>query len=138
MTTTKMENVRDNPRAILEILDEIESESDNEIICSGDRNNYEPQENQDSAENNGTDGEESVSDEDTDDKYPSADGWSKYCCQPDFVKHNFTAANGFKPPYPPPNEVKDFFMLFFTPELMHEFTKNTNEYAKKQIKKILQ
>ena len=33
------------------------------------------------------------------------------------------------------NEVKDFFMLFFTPELMHEFTKNTNEYAKEQIRK---
>jgi hypothetical protein len=26
-------------------------------------------------------------------------------------------------------------MLFFTPELIKEFTKNTNEYAKEQIKK---
>jgi hypothetical protein len=135
MTTTKMENVRDNPRAILEILDESECESDNESIFSGDSNNYELQENQDSDENNGTDGEQSVSEEDTDDKHPSTDGWSKYGCQSDFVKHNFTAANGFKTPYPPPNEVKDFFVLFFTPELVHEFTKNTNEYAKEQIRK---
>ena len=48
MTTTKMENVRDNPRAILKILDESESESDNESIFSGVSNNYEPQENEDS------------------------------------------------------------------------------------------
>ena len=102
MTTTKMENVRDNPRAILEILDKSESESHNESIFSGDSNNYEPQ------ENNGTDGEQSVSDKDTDDEPPSTDGWSKYGSQPDFVKHNFTAANGFKPPYLPPKEVKDF------------------------------
>jgi hypothetical protein len=61
-----MENVRDNPRAILEILDESESEFDNESIFSGDSNNYEPQENQDSDENNGIDAEQSVSDEDTD------------------------------------------------------------------------
>jgi hypothetical protein len=60
---------------------------------------------------------------------------SKYGRQPDFVKHNFTAANGFRPSYPPPKEVKDFLKLFFTPELMHEFTKNTNEYAKGQIRK---
>jgi hypothetical protein len=26
-------------------------------------------------------------------------------------------------------------MLFFTPELIKDFTKNTNEYAKEQIKK---
>ena len=39
MTTTKMENIRGNPRAILEILDESESESDNESIFSGDSNN---------------------------------------------------------------------------------------------------
>ena len=130
-----MENVRDNPRAIREILHESESESDKVSIFSGDSNNYEPQENEDSDENNGTDGEQSVSDEETDDEPPSTDGWSKYSRQPDFVKHNFTAANGFKPPYPPPKEVKDFFMLFFTPELMHEFTKNTNEYAKEQIRK---
>ena len=129
-----MENVRDNPRAILEILAKSESESDNESIFSGDSNNYEPQENEDSDENNGTDGEQSVSDEDLDDEPPSTDGWSKYGSQPDFVKHNFTAANGIKPPYPPPKEAKDFYKLFFTPELMHEFTKNTNEYAKEQIK----
>jgi hypothetical protein len=35
MTTTKMENVRDNPRAILEILDESESESDKESTGLG-------------------------------------------------------------------------------------------------------
>jgi len=74
MTTTKMENVRDNPRAILDILAESESESDNESIFSGDSNNYEPQENEDGDENNGTDGEQSVSDEDTDDEPPSIDG----------------------------------------------------------------
>jgi hypothetical protein len=135
MTTTKMENVRDNPRAIPEILDESESKSDNESIFSCDSNNYEPQKNEDSDENNGTDGELSVSDEDTDDEPPSTDRWSKYGRQPDFVKHNITTANEFKPPYPPPKEVKDFFMLFFTPELMHEFTKNTSEYAKEQIRK---
>jgi hypothetical protein len=45
---------QDNQRAILEILDESESESDNESIFSGDSNNYEPQENEDSDENNGT------------------------------------------------------------------------------------
>jgi hypothetical protein len=122
MTTTRLENVRDNPRGILEILGESESESDNKSIFSGESNNYEPPENQDSDENNGTDGEQSISDEGTDDEHPSTDGWSKYGCQPDFVKHNFTAANGFKPPYAPPNEVKDFLMLFFTPELVHEFT----------------
>jgi hypothetical protein len=112
--TTKLDKVRDNPRAILEILDESESESDNESIFSDDddNNNYELQENQDSDENNGTDGEQSVSDEDTDDEHPTTDGWSKYGRQPDFVKHNFTAANGFKPPYPPPNEVKDFYVIF--------------------------
>jgi hypothetical protein len=48
MTTTKMENVRDNPRAILEILDENDSESDNGSIFRSDSNNYEPQENEDS------------------------------------------------------------------------------------------
>ena len=42
----------DNPRAILEILAESESESDNESIFSGDSNNYDPQENEDSDENN--------------------------------------------------------------------------------------
>jgi hypothetical protein len=73
MTTTKMENVRDNPRAVLEILDESESESDNESIFSGDSNNYEPQENQDSDENKEPDGEQSVSVEDTDDEHPSTD-----------------------------------------------------------------
>jgi len=77
MTTTKMKNIRDHPRAILEILDESESESDNESIFSGDSNSYEPQENEDSDENNGTDGEQSVSDEDLDDEPPSTDGWSK-------------------------------------------------------------
>jgi len=112
MTTTKMEYVRDNQRAILEILDESESESDNESIFSGDSNNYELQENEDSDENNGTDGEQSVSGEDTDDEPHSTDGWSKYGRQLDFVKHNFTAANGFKPPYPPPKEAKDFFVIF--------------------------
>jgi hypothetical protein len=61
-----MENVRENPHAILEILDKSESESDNESIFSGDSNNYEPQENEDSDENNGTDGEQSVTEEDTD------------------------------------------------------------------------
>jgi hypothetical protein len=110
MITTKMENVRDNPRAILEILDKSESESDNESIFSGDSNNYEPQENQDSAENNGNDVEQSVSDEDTD-EHPSTDGWSKYGRQNDFVKHSFTAANGFKPPYPPPNDVR-LYVIF--------------------------
>jgi hypothetical protein len=109
-----MANVRDNPRAILEILDESESVSDNESIFSGDSNNYEPQENYDSDENNGTDGEQSVSDEYTDDEPHSTDGWSKYGRQPDFVKHNFTAANGFKPPYPPPKEVKTF-LCYFSP-----------------------
>jgi hypothetical protein len=68
MTTTKMVNVGDNQRAVLEILDESDSESDNESIFSGDSNNYEPQENECSDENNGTDGEQSVSDEDTDDE----------------------------------------------------------------------
>jgi hypothetical protein len=58
--------------------------------------------------------EQSVSDEHTDDEPPSTDGWSKYGRQPDFVKHNFTAANGFKPPYPPPKEVKDF-LCYFSP-----------------------
>ena len=76
MTTTKMEKVRDNPRVIIEILDDSESESDNESIFSGDSNNNLPQENEDSVENNGTDGEQSVSDEDTDDEPPSTDGWS--------------------------------------------------------------
>ena len=108
-----MVNVRDNQRAILEILDESEIESDNESIFRGNINNYEPQENEDNDENYGTDGEQSVSGVDTDDKPPSTVGWSKYGRQPDFVKHNFTAANGFEPPYPPPKEVKDFFMLFF-------------------------
>jgi len=93
---------------ILEILAESESESDNESIFIGDGNNYDPQENEDSDENNLTDGEQSVSDEDTDDEPPSSDGWSNYGRQPDFVKHSFTAANGFKPPYLPPKEVKDF------------------------------
>ena len=114
MTTTETENVRDNPRAILEILDENESGFDNVSIFSGDSNNYEPQENEDSEENNGTGGEQSVSDEDTDDEPPYTDGWSKEGRQPDFVKHNFTAANGFKPPYPPPKEVKDF-LCYFSP-----------------------
>jgi hypothetical protein len=111
MTRTKMENVRGNPHAILEILDESESESDNESIFSGDSNNYEPQENEDTDE---TDGEQSVSDEDTNDESPSTDGSSKYSRPPDFVKHNFTAANSFKPPYPPPNEAKDF-LCYFSP-----------------------
>jgi hypothetical protein len=74
-------------------------------------------------------------DDDTDDNLPSAGGWSKYNSQPDFVKFNFTSQSGFKPPNPAPSEVRDFFMLFFTPELIREFTKNTNEYAKEQIKK---
>ena len=52
MTTTKMENFRDNPLAILEIVAESESKSDNESIFSGDSNNYDPQENEDSDENN--------------------------------------------------------------------------------------
>jgi hypothetical protein len=98
MTTSKMENVRKNLRAIVDILVESGSESDNEIIFIGESNNYEPQENEDSDENNGTDGKQSV----TDQEPPSTDGWSKYSRQPDFVKHNFTAANGLKPPYPPP------------------------------------
>jgi len=42
MTTMKMENVRDNPHAILKILGKSESESDNESIFSGNSNNYEP------------------------------------------------------------------------------------------------
>ena len=76
ITTTKLENVGDNPRVILEILDDSESESDNESIFSGDSNNNLPQENEDSVENNGTDGEQSVNDEDKDDEPPSTDGWS--------------------------------------------------------------
>jgi hypothetical protein len=67
--------VRDNPRAILEILDE--NESDNESIFSGNSNNYEPQENEDSDENNGID-EQPVNDEDTYDEHASTDGRSKY------------------------------------------------------------
>jgi hypothetical protein len=71
----------------------------------------------------------------TDDNLPSAGGWSKYNCQLDFVKFNCTSQSGFKPLNPAPSEVRDFFMLFLTPELIKDFTKNTNEYAKEQIKK---
>jgi hypothetical protein len=80
-------------------------------VIESDNNNYEPQENEDVDE---TDGEQSVSDEDTDYEPPSTDGWNKYGRQPHFVKQNFNAANGFKPPYTPPNEAKDFFVIFHT------------------------
>jgi hypothetical protein len=36
---------------------------------------------------------------------------------------------------PAPSEARDIFVLFFTPELIKEFTKNTNWYAKEQKKK---
>jgi hypothetical protein len=125
-----MVNIWSNSKAILDIIDE--SDSDTESTFSGDNSNYEP-------ENSETEDEEPNNrDDDTDDdtdNLPSAGGWSKYNSELDFVKFKCTSRSRFKPPNPAPSEVRDFFMLYFTAELIKECTRNTNEYAKEQIKK---
>jgi hypothetical protein len=130
MPTSKMVNIWSNSKAILDITDE--SDSDTESIFSGDSSNN-------GSGNSEIEDEEpnrdDNTDDDTDDNLPSAGGWSKYNSQLDFVKFNFTSQSGSKPPNPAPSGVRDFLMLFFTPELIKEFTKNTNEYAQEQIKK---
>lgn len=113
--TSKMANLWNNKKAILDIIDN--SESDAESIFSGDSSNYDP----DSevklkmkmlVHPNKTDDDEES--DDTDESMPSADGWRKYRSHPDFVRFNFTAQSGFKPPNPAPNEVREFFMLFIS------------------------
>ena len=106
MSTRKMENIWNNSKAILDVIDE--SDSDTESIFSGNCNS----ESEDS--DNEDNGVSNNSDDDTDDNVATADGWSKYNIQPDFVKFNFTAQSGFKPPNPAPSDIKNFFVLFFT------------------------
>lgn len=94
-----------------------------ESIYNGDSSNYEP-------ENSGI--EDDVlnnRDNDTHDIFPSARRWSKYNSQLDFVKFSFTSQNGLNPPNSAPSEVRHFH-VFFTPELIKEFTKNAYEYAR--------
>jgi hypothetical protein len=124
-----MANIWSNSKAILDIINE--SDSYTESIFSEDSSNN-------GSGNSEIEDEEphrdDDTDDDTDDNLPSTGGWSKYNSQLDFVKFNFTSQSGFKPHNPAPSEVRGFFMLFFTPELIKEFTKNTNEYAQEQIK----
>jgi hypothetical protein len=70
--TSKVVNIRSNSKAILDIIDE--SDSDTERIFSVYSSNYEP-------ENSETEDEEPNNRDDTDDNtdnLPSAGGWSRY------------------------------------------------------------
>lgn len=66
----------------------------------------------------------------TDNNLPSVEGWSKYNFQLDFVKFNLHLKVGSHHLILHLVRLDISFMLFFTSELIKEFTKNTNEYAK--------